>query len=337
MTKRSLRLMLGLDGFFGGAALLLLGAAGLMPACGGGSGTGHGGAGGHGGSGAGGGGGAPLLGPCGFLDVTEPNETRDTATPILVNAPVTGCIGTQVDLDGVPDDIDVYACTAPATDLAGGYVVLSFTEVGITGSLDVFLYSATDNSLIDEFYTGTAGASLSGYLAVAPGVTYRVQVKRFAGQTPLPYKMLATYTALADVYEPNDTKATAKPIAVGTPITAFQSSGYIGDPYDAAAFADWYSVPLAAGMVTIKMTNVPTDIRGGVHLFDPEGVQVDEATMIDAGANVTLTPATPVLAGTYTIQVLPYAGGPPASDMSLPAAPPPDHFTRPYTLMVTQP
>lgn len=334
MTRRLLKFALNFDGFLGGAALLLLG-AGLLPACGGGGG-GHGGAGGLGGSGGGGAGGAASLGPCGFRETTEPNESRDTATPILLNAPLTACIGTQADLDGVPDDIDVYTFTAPPADLAGGYVILSFTAVGTAGSLDVSLFSAADNSLIHELYTATSGASLYGYVAVAPGVTYRVEVKRFIGQTPLRYTMLAAYTPLADAYEPNDTKDTAKPIPLGTPITAFQSSGYIGDPYEGEAFADWYTVPLADGMVTIRMSNVPTDIRGDIYLFDSDGVKVGEAYSGDAGANVTLTPATPVVAGTYSIEVVPYAGGPVASDTTLPTALPPDHFTRPYTLTVTQ-
>ena len=205
-----------------------------------------------------------LAGPCGFLEITEPNESRDTATPFALNAPLTGCIG-------LPTDVDVYTFTAPPADLAGGYVMLSFTAVDTTGSLDVSLYSAADNSLIHEFYSATAGASLYGYVAVAPGVTYRVQVKPFTGQTPFRYTMLAAYTPLADAYEPNDTKDTAKPIPLGTPIMAFQSTGYIGAPYEGEAFADWYTVPLAAGTVTVKMTNVPTDIRGEIYVFDSEG------------------------------------------------------------------
>jgi hypothetical protein len=149
--------------------------------------------------------------------------------------------------------------------------------------------------------------------------------------------MLAAYTPLADPYEPNDTRDTAKPIPLGTPITAFESTGYVGAPYDGAAFADWYSVPLAAGTVTIKMSNVPTDIRGDIYLFDPDGTQVNEAYTIDEGANVMLMSAAADVAGTYKIQIVPFGGGPPAAGMTLAAAPPPDHFTRPYTLTVTQP
>src|SRR3954468_6758503 len=133
MTIRSLRSVLTLTRFLGGAALLMLG-TGLLPACGGGG----GGTGGHGGSGTGGGGGASL-GPCGFLETTEPNETRDTAAPYGLNVPLLGCIGSST-------DVDMYSFTPPATDLAGGYVTISFTDVGTAGSPDVFLYSAADNS-----------------------------------------------------------------------------------------------------------------------------------------------------------------------------------------------
>lgn len=307
MTKRSLRLY----GFIRGAGLLIL-AAGLLPACGGGH------------------GGAPLAGPCGFLDVTEPNETRDTASPYGLSAPLTGCLDSSA-------DVDMYSFTAPATDVAGGYVKLSFTDVGTAGSLEVNLYSAADNSRITNIYSTTDGGSLYGYLAVAPGVTYRIEVKAVALQAPFRYTLLAAYTALADAYEPNDIRDTAKPIPLGTAVTAFASTGYVGTPYDGVAFSDWYSVSLAAGMVTLKMSNVPTDIRGDIYLFGPDAQQVDEAYSIDEGANVTLTPADAVPAGTYTVQVVPYAGGPVAADKILPTALVPDHFTRPYTLLVTQP
>jgi len=275
-----------------------------------------------------GGAGGTVVGPCGLPDV-EPNDTRDLATPYVLNSTVVACIGTA-------NDVDVYSFTAPATDPAGGYVLLSLTDVGATGNVDVTLFSAAANSSNDEIYKTDDGASLFAYLAVAPGVTYRIQVNQFAGGTALyRYTMKATYVPLADAYEPNDTKDTAKPIALATPIMAFLSAGYIAEPYKGEAFVDWYSVPLAVGAATIKLANMPTDIAGDVQLFDPRGEKVGEMYTTTNGANVMLT-ADVMTAGTYKLMVEPFSGGPRAVGEVV-AMVPPDHFTRPYTLTVTQP
>jgi hypothetical protein len=229
----------------------------------------------------------------------------------------------------------MYSFTVPANNPAGGFVRVTFTEVGINGDMDVKLYSATDNSEAKEIYTINSGSSLEGYLAVAAGKTYRIAVSDFAGNSPVRYTMNTVYTGLVDLYEPNDTRETAKPIAVGTPISAYLSTGYVEDPYTGDAFVDYYSVALAAGSVVIKMSTVPTDIMGEVQLLDPDMVAVGEGSSTTPGANVTLT-AEVATAGTYTVQVIPYLGWPdPAGEIV--GGLPPDHFTRPYTLTVTQP
>jgi len=310
---------------------MLAAGAGLLPAaCGGGShGTGMGGQGGRASPGLGGAAGSSVvLGPCGLPEI-EPNDTRDLATPYVLGSSVVACIGAG-------DDKDVYSFTAPATDLAGGYVLLSLTEVGPTGLVDVTLFSAADNSSVDEIYKADGGASLFAYLAVAPGVSYRIQVSAFAGAgAPYRYTMKAAYTPIVDAYEPNDTKDTAKAITLATPITASMTAGYVGDPYKGEALADWYSVPLAAGSVTIKLTTVATDIMGDIQLFDPDGTSVDEKYSTTPGANVTLT-AEVMTPGSYKFFIQPFAGAPPAAGEAVGMVAP-DHFTRPYTLTVTQP
>ena len=278
--------------------------------------------------GVGGAAGGTVLGPCGVPEA-EPNDTRDLATPYVLGSTVIACIGT-------PADKDLYSFTAPVTDAAGGYVMLSFTDVGATGDMDLTLFSAADNSSIDEEYKTDPGASLFAYLAVAPGVTYRIQVAQFSSSdVPVRYTMKAAYVPIADAYEPNDTKDTAKPIAVATPIMASLSAGYVSDPYKGEAFADWYSVPLAVGPATITFANAPTDIAGDIQLLDPNGEQVDEKYTLTNGANVTLT-ADVKTAGIYKFAVQPFSGAPRPADSTV-AGVSPDHFTRLYTLTVTQP
>jgi hypothetical protein len=174
-------------------------------------------------------------------------------------------------------------------------------------------------------------------MAVAAGQTYRIAVSDFGGSSPVRYTMNTAYTGLVDLFEPNDTRAAAKPIAAATPVTAFLSAGYVDDAsYKGSALADWYSVALTAGTAMVKMSTVPTDTMGDIQVFDPEGAEVgSEAYSTTPGANVTWT-GTIAVSGMYTIQVSPFAGAPKPSG-EIVGGMPPDHFTRPYTLTVTQP
>jgi hypothetical protein len=297
------------------------------------SGTTNPGDGGGGSSPDGGGGGsgpdASSAAPCGIPEM-EPNDSRDNAVPYSPGTDVTACLGAD-------KDVDFYEMTAPAGDMAGGYYQASITNVG-DGNVDAKVYSASDNSLVLQFnYTVDSGASLYFYWAAAPGQKYRVSVTPFAAwQKPFKYTFKASYQKVNDAFEPNDSREMAKPLTLGTPVMPFFFTGFKSGMIAPAEYQDWFSFTLAAGMVTIKVENVPTNVRPQIKLLDPSGAEVNlpmaynntEGGSLNVSAMVTA-------AGMYRLvvdifSVLPDAAAPKMMMV-------PDNFTRPYSLTVSQP
>ena len=235
-------------------SLIVLGIS-LLVGCSSGSGSGTPGAGGtgtgSGGSGATANGGSGAPGSCGVTEA-EPNDTRDNATPYTAGAAVVGCVGSA-------GDVDFYQFTAPETDLAGGYYAIGLDDVG-DGYVDLKIYAASDNGEIDHEYSTSSGSSVHAYLAAAPGQQYRIAVASFSSSGgAFKYTLTAAYTKIADAFEPNDTREIAKPITLGTPITAALFSGYQSSALKMDEYKDFYNVTLAAGTVTAKVSNTPTD------------------------------------------------------------------------------
>jgi hypothetical protein len=266
--------------------------------------------------------------PCGVTE-REPNDTRDIAIPYTAGADVIACLGNA-------DDVDFYEVTAPMTDLAGGYYQGSLTNIGAT-DVQAQVYSARDNSLVlDNNYNVDQGGSLYFYWAAAPGEKYRVAVSKFAVlNQPAKYTFKAVYSKLDDTFEPNDTRETAKALALSTPVMAFFFTGFRGGDIRPEEYQDWFSLTLAAGPTTIKIDNVATDVRPQVTLLDPMGETVSVSN------NYNLTPggslnakATIVTAGSYRMMIDVFSVQPDAANKAMAV---PDSFKRPYTLTVSQP
>jgi hypothetical protein len=291
--------------------------------------------GGAGGAGGGGGGtdagidAAPVMGngPCGVPE-TEPNDTRDN--PVRITAPTMfpSCIGT-------PKDVDFYELTTPS-DPGGGYYQFSITEVGNV-EVGLVAYSVSDKGKLTELYTDSAGQDLHGFLAAAAGEKYWLAVSAFAGANdgPAKYTLKVTFTKVADMYEPNDTKETAKPITLGTPIMAFMHQGFQAGAIKVEDVVDWYSVTAAAGDVTVKVENVPTNLEADVFIYDSTGKMARGYSSND-GANAMVT-LMGVAAGPVYIQVQPFFIGADAFiERAKAPGMVPDQFTRPYKLTVSQ-
>jgi hypothetical protein len=293
---------------------------------GGTAGTGGGGTAGAGGAGATGGVGGIAMGPCGFPE-REPNETRDSATPITAGMEMRGCIGSNMDKDW-------YELTAP-NDPAGGYYEFAFVDVGMV-QLNVKLYSATDNGQIGgrQFYPNSQGSNLTLFMAAAPGQKYRLEVDDFAAaRPPARYTLRTTYRKLEDAHEPNDTRDTAKAITVGAPVMAYLTAGFKGGQLREQDWEDWYSVMLAPGAAMVKVENVPSNLQVQVHVFDAAmNREVGRAIGNNDGASATAMVPMTTPGGQYRIRVTVFV--PPAQAIA--AMMPPDNFTRPYTLTVTQ-
>ena len=279
-------------------------------------------------SGNGGAGGNATSPPgCGLASEPEPNDSRDHATPYQAGASVIGCM-----VSG--EDIDTYEFQAPSGDPAGGYYEGALTDVG-PGRIEAQISSASDNGQIDRTHTDDSGSSLFFYFAAAPGQKYRVAVANLPPFTAgFRYTFKATYTKLADAYEPNDTRESAKPIPLGTPISAFMFAGHKTSAVASEEFTDWYSFTLGAGMVNIRVDDVPSNVRVEAFLYDADGTKVDAPRMSNDNFGGSFDVTTKVITpgphrlelGTFPPAPLPYGKG-----MNLP-----DNFTKPYKLTVTQ-
>lgn len=274
-----------------------------------------------------------MLGPCGVVNEVEPNQTRETAAAYAFGATINGCL----DVKATPEDEDWYELTAPS-DVTGGYVQVKLTGVG-DGTIWGNLYAVADNAEIFNAYSANAGANLSLFFAAKAGEKYRLAIKNiFNAANPYKYTMQSTYTKVVDTYEPNDTRASAKPIALATAINAALFAGYAsGNAPDDDAYADWYSVTLAANKaVQLKLENVPSSLNGHVLLYDNAGTELAGKYSANEGASVTLdVPMTDIAsAGTYYVLVKKIFQ---TGDAAGKADTVPAHFTSAYKLTVTQP
>jgi hypothetical protein len=287
-------------------------------------------AGGTGGGGGGGGGGGSNPMACGFAE-PEPNDTRDNATAYTAGTDVTGCIGSST-------DVDFYKLSSPA-DMTGGVFGVSMTDVG-EGTLDVKVYTASDNSaILENTYTVDKGGNLYFYWAAAPGADFRISVARFGGfDAAYKYKMKAVYTKAEDAYEPNDTKATATPLTLGTPVMAKLFAGHKVKVVADEAYYDWYKFDVAtAGMVNVAVDEVPTNTTVKVELQNALGSAINNTS----GEDYNITKGGSVVAGfmvmpgAHSLRIESYSPKPETADRT-DSPQLPDNATRSYKLTVSQ-
>ena len=143
------------------------------------------------------------------------------------------------------------------------------------------------------------------------------------------YTVRATYTALPNPTEPNDTRFDAKTITVGTPVQGYLFAGYAS--VDEGSFDDYYKVTLAAGSATVNLDIVPSNLASRIWLYDPNGVQLKTASTSTLGGGLTVT--SPVTAGDYYVRVGLWTGVNTQVGNTMAV---PDNFTRPYRFTVTQ-
>ncbi len=165
--------------------------------------------------------------------------------------------------------------------------------------------------------------------AVASGAPYAVEV---SATTALRYRVKASFVAVPDAYEPNDTPASAPVVPVQAPVYGYFFAGALGSSAPAAAFDDYYAVDLAAGEVRVTLDEVP-HLALAIALFDPSGNLVaEERAGKDPTSAVVLGAAAPS-AGRYLVRVFHPAG---ALPLALRDDLPPPHFSKPYRLRFTQ-
>ncbi|HVW25052.1 MAG TPA: hypothetical protein VHC69_06750 [Polyangiaceae bacterium] len=259
---------------------------------------------------------------CGTAEKT-PNDDRDHATAYELGTNFRGCLQTNT-------DVDFYSYTVPSSPAQGGVVVVSLTEVGTTGGLDVTTQAVADDGDVVNAY-GTAGQSVFQWFNAKAGASFRVKVSYFTGsQTATPYTLQVKYSGVNDKNEPNDSRAMATPITNGVAVQGYLFAGFENSTSIAdGAWDDWFKITFPAGMAAINLTDIASDITGDLTLYDSLGSQVTNDYSVTNGASVVMNQM--VAAGDYYVKVTPFLQ--PAAKGT--GSTVPAYVTQPYTLTAT--
>ncbi len=258
----------------------------------------------------------------------EPNEDRDHASPYTPGTTVTASVGTTT-------DVDFYETTVPADHLAGGYYQASITDVG-EGAMRAVVYTKSDNNIVHQVTSTTNGASLFFYWAAAPGQTYRIEVGKGGNfAAAYNYTLKIQYTRVDDAFEPNDDRDNAKPITLGTPITAYCFTGFKTYQINPDDYQDWFEVVLAAGMTTVTINNPTTNWRPQFDMIDSLANPLTPARVIGSTAGASISHMFMVTnPGKYRASIQGYGGSigrEHDNGMTVP-----DNFKKPYILTISQ-
>lgn len=172
-------------------------------------------------------------------------------------------------------------------------------------------------------------------LRVQGGETYELEVSLFAtpAQAPAMSTVSWSYEPNVDCYEPNDTRAQARRIPVGRPISAFAHGGPIaGDGlFVGPSLADWYRVHIPTAREVRLVVRKPSDTALAFELLN-QRLEVRESVNALAGGGVDVSsPWTALEPGEYLVRMTTSASQPSSkrTTQALPA-----DWNRPYTLTV---
>ncbi|MFO7180594.1 MAG: dickkopf-related protein [Pseudomonadota bacterium] len=264
---------------------------------------------------------------------SEPNDSRDEPNELLLDTDIRASISH-------PDDADYFFTEVPASPAAGGYYRILVTDVG-PGAVLVQAYSALNHDRVYYDDPIQLGKSVFGFFTGAPGAAFYLSIARRAGtasESSFDYTLRVEYTAIDDPYEPNDTQLEPAAIAIGEPVKAYLFAGLESATASAADFEDWYSVEAEAGLLKVEIKDVPLDVRMQARVYESTLTPVGaEEKGVTNGAPLSFERELPS-SETYLLR-LTYVGGSaqPATAGRMDAPDElPDHFTRPYTLTLTQ-
>jgi hypothetical protein len=167
------------------------------------------------------------------------------------------------------------------------------------------VFAATDNGQIVDVESPNAGANASVIFAGKSGAQFLVRVQPYGARLGA-YTVAASFQDDPETGEPNNTRAQATPLTIGTP---FQGKFFAGFTTSVAPtnvdWTDWFSIPLTPGNFTVKLTNAPADITSQLFFYDTQGAQLSNTYSATEGADLILTP-TVATAGTYFISTVPF-------------------------------
>ncbi|AEF84296.1 bacterial pre-peptidase C- domain family [Treponema primitia ZAS-2] len=216
-----------------------------------------------------------------LIDTTEPNNTKDEATPITMGSAITGYFT-------YPEDIDWYSLPIP-----GRGRLTIYTE----GTMDTLLsvYDDWEDRIAQDDDSGDQGNAKIVVDILAPGTVY-IMVSTYQGALGR-YSLHCEFRdpVKADQYENDDTMARAKDIQIGTS----QERNFL-DAFD----EDWVRLQITRqGTYEIHTTAADNYLDTFLELMDADGVKIteddDSGGFWDAYLKVTLSP------GTYYLRITP--------------------------------
>jgi hypothetical protein len=235
--------------------------------------------------------------PCDQAEA-KTNDDRDHATPYALGSEFDACLQKNT-------DVDFYSYTIPSSPAQGGYVVVSITQVGTEGGMDMTTQAAADNGDVVHTY-GTGGQSIFTWFNAAAGASFRLAVKYFnGGDKPTPYTLKIAYKGVPDANEPNDLRTKATAIMNGKAVSGYLFAGYVNSTGIVdSTWEDWFKVTLPAGTASLALTDLASDVNGNVTLYDANGSQISNKYEPTEGASVVMSQS--VTAGDYYVKVTPF-------------------------------
>lgn len=168
-------------------------------------------------------------------------------------------------------------------------------------------------------------------LRIAAGQFFNVAPNQY----PVQYSLQWQYVGKLDCYEPNNSEAEAKEIAIGQTIRASMLAGMTGNTLSQKGREDWYKFTVdSPRRVAIVLAQLPTNIRFklDVYLVGADGkLQTIQGVLLNTGAVGGGSDVLSLQPGTYKIKVSADQYGKYAvtNDERLP-----DHFNRRYGLLI---
>ena len=189
-----------------------------------------------------------------FTEEVEPNDTKADATPI--------CLGTTVSGDADDLTTDTYVLTTPKY-VSGGVVVVILTSGGSGLSLRARNYVEARQLALQNVNAEGNGTI---WFTAAPESRFLLDVDKVGPQGRGSYTLATSWTPVEDCREPNNDAMNASPIQVNESVRGFLN-GYVAENGNGTA-ADWYTVELNEGPVTVRLGGVIGVSWPSLTLFD---------------------------------------------------------------------
>jgi hypothetical protein len=276
----------------------------------------------------------PSTNVCGAVDEVEPNDSEAQANLVPLGQDFSACMPAQLERDW-------FEVRAPSGG-APGYFVGTLKDVGVGKEkvkVRVSGHALGDDSQrafgLPDTPTTTPGETLYFAWPAIPGQRFLFKVETTVYGW-FKYAFHVTFTEVKDPTAPNHSYETARPLTLGSPVQSYIFGAKINPSSLFAGAEDYYTVRLAAGPVTVRIDNVPSNLYATARLTDISDGFTVAKTGRDTEVNgqpVTLS-GSAFAAGDYRLFV---TGLPVPWWYASKQGEVPESFTKPYRLVITQP